>query len=459
MVKVILSYFTKMSDIYTRTNALVSEPPITFWGRIKYLGPGFILSASIVGSGELIATTTLGAKAGFVTFWIIILSCIIKVMLQVEFAKHTILEGETPMQAFNKLPGRRFGKAHWSIWIFFIMMVAKILQVGGIIGGVAIILQFALPTVPMAVLAFAVAIVVALMIFQGYYRSIERFSLVMIALFTILTFVCLYFLKYTPYALSWPDIAQGLQFKLPAAAVAIAIGAFGITGVGGDEIIAYNYWCLEKGYAAKTGKKEDSEAWRSRARGWIKVMHYDAVASMIVYTVMTAAFYLLGAAVLHASGNVPEGYAMIETLSTMYTESLGPSTKWLFMAGAFMVLFSTLFAALAQWTRQYSDIFGQIGWINFFDQNERLRSIKILSWVLPISWALIFLFIKLPVAMIIAGGLITSLILLLVIWAVLNFRYQRLVSSFHPRLIYDVLLWISILTTLFIAGYSIVKVI
>ena len=269
----------------------------------------------------------------------------------------------------------------------------------------------------------------------------------------------MYFLKYTPYALSWSDIAQGLQFKLPAAAVAIAIGAFGITGVGGDEIIAYNYWCLEKGYAAKTGKKEDSEAWRSRARGWIKVMHYDAVASMIVYTVMTAAFYLLGAAVLHASGNVPEGYAMIETLSTMYTESLGPSTKWLFMAGAFMVLFSTLFAALAQWTRQYSDIFGQIGWINFFDQKERLRSIKILSWVLPMSWALIFLFIKLPVAMIIAGGLITSLILLLVIWAVLNFRYQRLVRSFHPRPIYDVLLWISILTTLFIAGYSIVKVI
>ena len=65
-----------MADIYTRTNATVENPPETFWGRMKYLGPGFILSASIVGSGELIATTALGAKAGFVTFWIIILSCI-----------------------------------------------------------------------------------------------------------------------------------------------------------------------------------------------------------------------------------------------------------------------------------------------------------------------------------------------------------------------------------------------
>lgn len=448
-----------MSDIYTPTNETIAEPPQTFFGRLKYLGPGFILSASIVGSGELIATTTLGAKAGFVTFWIIILSCLIKVMLQVEFAKHTILFGETPMQAFNEMPGLRLGKAHWSIWAFFIMMVLKILQLGGIIGGVAIILQLILPGVPIYVIAFSVAIVVALLVFRGYYRSIEKLSIVMIGLFTVLTFTCLFFLKYTNYAITLEDIWQGLQFKLPAAAVAIAIGAFGITGVGGDEIIAYNYWCLEKGYAAKSGMRDDSPAWTQRAKGWIKVMHYDAVASMIVYTLMTAAFYLLGAAVLHASGSVPEGYAMIEILSTMYTESLGPGAKSLFMTGAFMVLFSTLFAALAQWTRQYSDIFGQIGWIDFFNHTERLRSIKILSWVLPISWAIIFLFIELPVAMIIAGGFITSIILMLVIWVVIHFRYQKIVVGFEPKIAYDILLWISIVVTLLIVCYSIFQLI
>jgi Mn2+/Fe2+ NRAMP family transporter len=361
------------------------------------------------------------------------------------------------MQAFNNMPGRRFGKAHWSIWAFFVMMVFKILQLGGIIGGVAIILQLILPGVPIFIITLVVAVVVALMVYQGYYRTIEKFSLIMIGLFTLLTFTCLYFLKFTEYSISANDIWQGLQFKLPATAVAIAIGAFGITGVGGDEIIAYNYWCLEKGYAAKSGIREDSAAWRSRATGWIKVMHYDAVASMIVYTLMTAAFYLLGAAVLHASGSIPEGYAMIETLSTMYTESLGPGAKSLFMAGAFMVLFSTLFAALAQWTRQYSDIFGQIGWIDFFNQKDRLNSIKILSWALPLSWALIFLFIKLPVTMIIAGGFITSLILLLVIWVVIHFRYKKVVAGFEPRLIYDILLWVSILATLIIVIYSIIQ--
>jgi manganese transport protein len=47
----------------------IQEPPANWKGRLKFLGPGFILSASIVGSGELIATTILGAKGGFITSW------------------------------------------------------------------------------------------------------------------------------------------------------------------------------------------------------------------------------------------------------------------------------------------------------------------------------------------------------------------------------------------------------
>ena len=46
------------------------EPPRGFFSSLKYLGPGLILSAAIVGSGELIATTALGAKAGFAVLWV-----------------------------------------------------------------------------------------------------------------------------------------------------------------------------------------------------------------------------------------------------------------------------------------------------------------------------------------------------------------------------------------------------
>ena len=53
------------------------EAPTTFNGIRKQLGPGLIISANIVGSGELIVTTKLGADVGFIMLWFIILGCLI----------------------------------------------------------------------------------------------------------------------------------------------------------------------------------------------------------------------------------------------------------------------------------------------------------------------------------------------------------------------------------------------
>ena len=65
---------TIRDDPYSLDPSLVREPPDTLWECLPYVGPGFVLSASIVGSGELIATTVLGAEAGFVALWVILLS-------------------------------------------------------------------------------------------------------------------------------------------------------------------------------------------------------------------------------------------------------------------------------------------------------------------------------------------------------------------------------------------------
>jgi len=362
------------------------------------------------------------------------------------------------MQAFNKLPGPKIGKAGWPVWTVLIVMIVKLLQLGGIVGGVAIILHMTMPALEVSMWAFVVAAMAALLVFKGYYLFIEKVSLVMIGFFTLFTFVSLYFLTFTPYAITLDNVLKGLTFQLPAALVAIAIGAFGITGVGGDEIIHYNYWCLEKGYAAKTGPRDDSAAWKERARGWIKVMHLDALLAMVIYTIVTAAFYLLGAAVLNAQDKIPEGYAMVESLSAMYTESLGPGARSFFLAGSFIVLFSTLFAALAAWTRQISDIFGQIGWIDFFNYAQRKKTIAILAWVIPMLWATMFIFIKLPVLMVIIGGIAGSFLLFLVVYATYHFRYKRMVAGFAPGTLYDVALWGSISTIVFVGIYGLIRI-
>ena len=57
--------FDADSDPYILTPDAIQEPPATFRGRLKFLGPGMITSAAVVGSGELLTATTLGAT-GFV---------------------------------------------------------------------------------------------------------------------------------------------------------------------------------------------------------------------------------------------------------------------------------------------------------------------------------------------------------------------------------------------------------
>ncbi len=444
-------------DPYALAEEDIKEPPTSFWETLKHLGPGFVLSAAIVGSGELIATTTLGARAGFVTFWVVILSCLVKVTLQLEFGKHAISSGETVMAAFNKLPGWQYRQVNWSIWVWLFIQLFKLLQVGGIVGGVAITLHIIFPGLSLTLWVALTAITASLLVFRGYYRFVERFSLVMIAFFTVFTFLSVYFLQYTEYAFSMQDILFGLEFNLPGAMVGVAIAAFGITGVGGDEIMYYHYWCLEKGYAAYTGPLEDNPESIKRAKGWIRVMYWDAILSMIVYTLVTAAFYILGAAVLHVQSQVPEGYQMIETLSEMYTQTMGPGARTVFLICAGVVLFSTLFSALASWTRIFSDAFSTLGMFDFHDIEQRRRAIAIMAWVFPAIWAILFLFLQLPVLMVIVGGFFTSILLLIVVFAAVNFRYVRLKESLKPSVWYDIAFWASILAILLAAVYSIAQ--
>jgi hypothetical protein len=257
--------------------------------------------------------------------------------------------------------------------------------------------------------------------------------------------------------MTWGDVAGGLQFQLPAAAVVLAFAAFGLTGVGGDEIMQYTYWLLEKGYARATGPRcDDDPAWRARAQGWIRVMYLDAVLSMVVYTVVTAAFYLLGAAVLHARGTIPKGFSMVETLSSMYTETLGPWARGIFLAGAFVVLFSTLFSALASWTRIFTDAFAQIGLFDFDNPVARRRSIVLLAWFFPIAWCTVFLIHQEPVAMVVIGGVVTSALLLLVVFAALNFRFAR-GNPIRPSLRYDFAFLTSVLSITALAIYGVLS--
>ncbi len=429
-------------------------PPKSFLSKLKFLGPGFILSASIVGSGELIATTILGAKGGFIAFWVILASCLIKVAVQLEFGKNAIVSGKTLMQDFNGFPGLRFKNANWVVWTTFFLTSFKILQLGGMVGGTAIALSLIFPQIPIALSSVLVGLTLPYFFVNNYYATIEKAAAWMVFAFTLFTITSFIAVFFTPFAFGWNQVATGLTFQLPSNLVFVAIGAFGITGVASDEIIAYTYWCREKGYAKYVGTFDNTPEWHARARGWIQVMHLDAFVAMAIYTLVTAAFYLLGAAILHGKEDIPEGTELIIALASIYTESLGPGTKIGYLIGAFFALYSSLFATLAYWTRLFPDVFAQIGWM---DQKNLNRTVKILAFGFPTCWILTFFFVNQPGIMVLSGGAVGSVLLLLTVYGGVVFHRRNNTLGLRSSPAYNLVFWLSILAILSVSAYGIAK--
>ncbi|MEN2282191.1 Nramp family divalent metal transporter [Algoriphagus sp. SE2] len=431
----------------------IKNPPSSLIEKFKFLGPGFILSASIVGSGELIATTVLGAEGGFITFWVILVSCLIKVAIQLEFGKNAIITGKPLMTSFSLLPGPK----NWAVWSTFLLTVFKIVQLGGMIGGAAIALNMLIPKLSPILLAFILGALTSLLIYRNYYKIVERTSMLMVFGFTIFTLASVIAVSYSPYAFTFTDVLSGLTFDLPSNLIFVAIGAFGITGVASDEIIAYSYWCLEKGYAKFTGHNDGSEEWKIRANGWIKIMYLDAFVAMIIYTIVTSAFYLLGASILYGNESIPNGNQLIEKLANIYTQTLGEDARLAYITGAFFVLFSSVFATLAYWTRLLPDIFGELRWINYDNLKTRKTWVAILAWSLPILWAFAFAYINLPAFMVLSGGVVGSVLLLLVVYAAIQFRVKNSPLKLSTGFFSSIMFWLSVLSIVLVSFYGIIK--
>lgn len=504
------------------------NPPDTFFGILERLGPGLIIAGSIVGSGELIATTKTGAESGFWLLWLIILGCVIKVFVQVELGRDAVVRGKTTMDALAEVPGPSLrGRGNWLVWYFFLMFFASLAQLGGIVGSVgqamaisAPITSFsrlenqrndidtklfvnkaeqniakakpaseetdaqlkalaaekvdleaklaALPPLPAErpwwtddkIWATILAVFTSVLLVLGRYTLIQNVTTALVAAFTLMTVVTVTMLQTTAsWAIHWEDLKNGLSFQLPPAVegkastgFATALMTFGIIGVGASELISYPYWCLEKGYAKFTGTNDGSNSWAARATGWMRVMRWDAWCSMIVYTVATIAFYLLGAAVLGRAQLNPSNESLVRTLNVMYEPVFGSWAPILFLIGALAVLYSTYFVACAGHARVFSDALRVIGLASNDEKAVNAR-VKFLSGFLPMfCLALFFIWPKEPQKLVLISGMMQAFMLPMLAAAALYFRFARCDSRIAPGKAWDFFLILSSIGMLITAG-------
>jgi manganese transport protein len=427
-------------DPYVLSQDAIEAPPASLSAALRRVGPGMVLASSIVGSGELIATTTLGAQVGYAALWIILVSCAIKPVVQGELGRYTIATGHTGLDGFNRLPGPRLGVG-WLVWVWGLTVMLTLLQVGGMYGGVAQVLNLLIPAVPVNLWVLVCLVVTIGVLLGGGYERIERLSLIKVGVFTLLTVCAAAVLIRRPDAMTASDLATGLSFQLPAAGLATAVAVFGITGVGATELVMYPYWCVEKGYARFVGPQEKTTAWVTRARGWIRVMHLDITCSLVIYTMATVAFYLLGAGVLNRLGVVPADRDTVVVLSQIYTQTLGPWALWLFYVGAVVTLYGTIFASTAAHARLFADAVRIGGGFARDDSRSRTRWRSRFVIALSAVPAVFYWFIESPVEMVVMGGLAQAALLPLIGLAAIYLRHVHLPPELRPSHATTLMLW------------------
>jgi Mn2+/Fe2+ NRAMP family transporter len=432
-----------------------ADPPRGWLATASYLGPGLIISAAIVGSGELIVTPKVGAANGFALLWFIIIGCIVKVFVQIELARLAIVERVTTLQALNSIPGPRF-RVSWIVWFWLFMYFGLVFQVAGLIGGCVLIFQTMGFAVSPNTLLIGITASGALLLITGRYKPVEIGSTAMVAMFTLSTIVAMVTLQWTSYRVSAADLASGLRFHLPPS-FTVAFAAFGVTGVGASELIYYPYWCLEKGYARHVGTRDDSAAWKARLRGWLRVLNADATLSLVIYTGATVAFYILGAAVLHSQGLQVTDRELIDTLRQMYRQTLGETGAWIFLIGAFAVLYSTFFVATASNARLFADAGSVFGLMRYRDEAARLRVVRAACVGLPIASATVYFLFPQPVVLVLIGAVGQAVMLPFLGGAALYFHHRRLAGAVQSSAVWTLCLWLAAFAMMLAGTYQLVQ--
>ena len=101
--------------------------------------------------------------------------------------------------------------------------------------------------------------------------------------------------------------------------------------------------------------------WVARARGWIRVMHVDILCSLVIYTIATVAFYLLGAGVLNSMGVIP---AAADTISGPVADLHADARRLgvvALLSWGVVTLYGTIFAATAAHSRVFADVVRIVG--------------------------------------------------------------------------------------------------
>ena len=346
----------------------MKAPPATsVW---KLAGPGLVVAAAGIGSGDVVSATVGGAKYGVVLLWAIALGAFFKFVLSEGIARFQLATGQTVVEGWSAYLPRWvqyyfvFYLVLWTVAVSAALTNATGLGLANLTGG----------AIPQSWGAVLHSLVGGVLVWFGGYARFEQVMKLLVGVMGFSILVC------AMLTLSDPATAlQGLLMPtIPDNSGTYVLSLIG--GIGGSvTMLSYNYWMREEGM---------------RGAGFLNYVRADvgiaylftAIFGLSIMLIANRAFFLPGVTITDAQA-VPK---MAETLGTI----LGSFGRMAYSAGFWAAVFASLLGVWQSVPYLYADLYsimtGATG-----DAREALTQVT----SLPYRRALIFItLVPLPLA-------------------------------------------------------------
>lgn len=335
-------------------------------------GPGFIVAATGVGAGDLIAAAVAGQQFGLAVLWVVFLGAVFKATLNEGVSRWQLATGTTLMEGWiHYLP-------RWVSWYFLAYLFFwGFLVASALISACGVAAHALLPFLPVPAWAALHTCVGAALVWKGGYTIFETIMKSLIAAMFVVVIVCAAWIG-APLS----EFFSGLLLpSMPEGSGKLLLGVMG--GVGGSAtLLCYGYWIREKGWSGKAMHR----------RTWLD---------------LGSAYFLTGlfgiALIVIAAGVEPEdasGQALVLALSERLGELLGPVGKGAFLIGFWCSVFSSLLGVWQGVPYLFADYVAQIGKSEVASPSSRSPSYR--AFLLFLAFPpLSLLFFQRPIAIVI----------------------------------------------------------
>lgn len=281
----------------------------------SFIGAGSILMSAAMGPGTLASVLTAGADHGYMLLWIIVLSGVMNGAVAYIGGKIAAISGKNVFEYICDQVSPIFGKTLLSVVLITWYMVV-------FAQGAAMLnlVEYMIGTSgPLAIILFFAIVCFAGYIFTTGKNNAIKVASSMVTITAILYLINFIFIKPDPVA-----VISGMVPRLPSMKDAVVIAAIIGGSAPGTSAMWYSYSVKDNNWTSPKN---------------LKFIAWDQVYFALMFTIFSVGAFISAAAVLH-----PMGMKVTDALTAaLCLEPVaGPLAKWIFSAGFFGALFTTI---------------------------------------------------------------------------------------------------------------------